>query len=360
VNATALPTAHVPLDVEEVRVALGGRPVLHGVSLSVPAGRTLAVLGASGCGKTTLLRCVAGLQRPDAGRVLLDGQDVTDVPPERRGVGMVFQDGALFPHLTVAGNVGFGLPRRDRRGPAVDAALDLVGLGGMGSRMPSTLSGGQQQRVALARALAARPRVLLLDEPFASLDAALRASLRAEVAALLRELAVTAVVVTHDQEEAFVLGDEVAVVVDGRIHQQASPEALYAAPATRDVACFLGDANLVPAHAEGSTAATWFGDVPLRRPARGPVELLVRPEHLLLSAGPGAGGAAVVAVEFYGHDAVTILAGPTGPVRVRTLQAPDVRPGDRVALRYAGPAAAAYAGDPGEVVAPLAAEVSLT
>jgi iron(III) transport system ATP-binding protein len=342
-DGAAVELPHLPLEVAGARVVLGGATVLDRVSLRVAAGRTVALLGPSGCGKTTLLRAVAGLQPLDEGRVVLGGEDVTDVAPERRGVGMVFQDGALFPHLSVTANVGFGLPRRQRRGPAVDAALEMVGLGGFGDRMPATLSGGQQQRVALARALVTRPRVLLLDEPFSSLDATLRTQVRADVATLLRDLAITAVVVTHDQEEAFLLGHEVAVMIDGRIHQQATPAEVYDAPASAAVARFLGDANVVEAVAAGHRADTWFGEVPLRTPATGPVRLLIRPEHLAMGV-PAGHRARVTAVEYYGHDAISVLAGPDGVVRVRTMSAPPFAAGAEVGLHYAGPPARTYDG----------------
>ncbi|HEV2088957.1 MAG TPA: ABC transporter ATP-binding protein, partial [Cryptosporangiaceae bacterium] len=238
------------VSVRGARKAFGDVSVLDGVDVSVAAGSILALLGPSGCGKTTLLRCIAGLERPDAGEVRIGARTVSGdgvfVPPERRRVGMVFQDWALFPHLSVGRNVGFGLSRPERRAGGVEAALALVELTGLADRMPATLSGGQQQRVALARALANRPAVILLDEPFSNLDAALRVSIRAEVQRLLRQLSVTAVFVTHDQEEAFVLGDEVAVLLDGTLVQQAPPSDVYDAPATRAVAAFVGDANFVP------------------------------------------------------------------------------------------------------------------
>jgi iron(III) transport system ATP-binding protein len=220
--------------------AFGAQPVLAGLDLEVPAGSLTAILGPSGSGKTTLLRLLAGFERADAGTigiggVLVDGPGV-HLPPERRRIGYVPQEGSLFPHLTVAGNVGFGLPARQhgarqRRGGKVEALLETVGLAGFGRRYPHQLSGGQQQRVALARALAIEPAVVLLDEPFASLDAHLRASVRADVQEIFRRAGTTAVLVTHDQDEALSVADRVAALRDGRIAQCAPPEDLYRRPA---------------------------------------------------------------------------------------------------------------------------------
>lgn len=333
------PTIGTSLSVDGARVALGGQEVLHGVGLRLQEGRTLALLGPSGCGKTTLLRAIAGLQDLDAGQVRLGGEDVTRVPAERRGVGMVFQDGALFPHMDVATNVGFGLPRGQDRTAPVAEALAMVGLDGFGDRMPATLSGGQAQRVALARALVAQPRILLLDEPFSALDAGLRAQIRADVAALLRRLGITTVVVTHDQEEAFLLGDEVAVMIDGTIHQQERPEVVYHSPATREMAVFLGEASLVPADGEGDVARTWLGPVPLATPLSGAVDLLLRPEHLRMTAGDDM---TVESVEYFGHDALTRLRGPAGTAVVRTMSLPPHAVGDRVSVAYDGPPATGY------------------
>ena len=333
-----------PLRVEGVGKSFGGQRVLDDVGIAVPAGGILALLGPSGCGKTTLLRCIAGLEQPDAGRIrvgdrLLHGPGV-HVPAERRRVAMVFQQPALFPHMSVAANVGYGLPRRERRGDRVAWALDLVGLGGMGDRMPQTLSGGQQQRVALARALAPQPTAILFDEPFSSLDAPLRAQLRLEIRDVLATLSTTAVFVTHDQEEAFLVGDEVAVMLDGRVAQCGTPADLYAAPASRDVATFIGDANLVPARGEGDRALTPIGAVPLTCPARGDVEVVIRPESI--RAVPG-GDAVVEHVEFYGHDAVYLVRTCDGcPLRARCLGVPCFRPGDRVALDYVGSPSVAF------------------
>lgn len=318
---------------------------VNGASLDVPAGSIVALLGPSGCGKTTLLRCVAGLERPDAGAISIGDETVSsahiDVPPERRGIGMVFQDSALFPHASVARNVGFGLSRRERRSSFVDELLSLVGLEGFGDRSPETLSGGQQQRVALARALAHAPSVILLDEPFSNLDAALRASLRRDVRDLMRELGMTAVFVTHDQGEAFELGDEVAVMIDGVIQQQATPGELYEHPRSRSVAEFIGDANVLRGEAEGDRADTAIGPVPLKESAVGPVEIVVRPERIEI--GPGDDGV-VHGIDFYGHDATyTVLLRDGFELVVRVLAAPELGVGDSVSVRYEGPPVGSFA-----------------
>ncbi len=236
------------LRAEGVTVRFEGSAALHDASLHVAAGEVVAVLGASGSGKTTLLRVIAGLQAPDRGRVVLDGRDLATVPPHRRGIGLVFQDHALFPHRDVAANVAFGLRMRgdppERIRARTAELLDLVGLTGLGERSVATLSGGEQQRVALARALAPEPSVLLLDEPLGSLDRRLRDRLLDDLAALFAQLELTAVYVTHDQAEAFTLGDRVAVMRAGRVVQVATPDDLWAAPADEDVARFLGIANV--------------------------------------------------------------------------------------------------------------------
>jgi thiamine transport system ATP-binding protein len=241
------------LRVEGITARFDGHTALDDASLEVGAGEVVAVLGASGSGKTTLLRVVAGLQLPDAGRVLLNDRDLAGVPPHRRGIGLVFQDHALFPHRDVAGNVGFGLRMRgdpsSRIRERVEELLDLVGLAGLGGRSIATLSGGEQQRVALARALAPEPRVLLLDEPLGSLDRRLRDRLLDDLATLFAELRLTAVYVTHDQTEAFTLGDRVAVMRAGRVVQVATPDELWAAPADEDVARFLGITNVAAGEA---------------------------------------------------------------------------------------------------------------
>lgn len=232
------------LRIEDIAVRFGTQAALDGVTLELAEGEVVAVLGPSGSGKSTLLRVVAGLQRPDHGRILLDGRDLASVPPHRRGIGMVFQDHALFHHRDVAGNVAFGLRMHGDPPESIERRvrelLDLVGLPGFDSRSLATLSGGELQRVALARALAPKPRVLLLDEPLGSLDRRLRDRLLADLERLFAELEVTALYVTHDQAEAFALGDRVSVLRDGRIAQTATPDALWARPADADIARFLG------------------------------------------------------------------------------------------------------------------------
>ena len=335
----------VGVGVAGVTKAFGdGEPVLRGVDVEVAAGATLALLGPSGCGKTTLLRIVAGLEVPDLGTVRVGDEVVvgpgTFVVPERRRVGLVFQDWALFPHLSVARNVGFGLPRSERRGsPRVDDALRLVGLEGLGDRSPSTLSGGQQQRVALARAIAPRPGVLLLDEPFSNLDAALRSQVRSEVHELLLGLGVTTVFVTHDQDEAFVLGDRVAVMSEGRVVQVGPPEELYLRPVDRWVARFVGDANLLPGTADGAVADTALGRIELGRARRGDVDVLARPEQLDLVGGdaPGDGAPGTVElVEYVGHDTTYLVRTDGTELRVRVPSVPRWARGDRVIVRHRG------------------------
>jgi thiamine transport system ATP-binding protein len=236
------------LSVENVTVRFDDKEALADASLDVADGEIVTVLGPSGSGKTTLLRVIAGLQVPDEGRVLLDGIDLIAVPPHRRGVGLVFQDHALFPHRDVRGNVSFGLRMRGDSPEAIDARttelLELVGLAGFELRSVATLSGGEQQRVALARALAPEPRLLLLDEPLGSLDRRLRDRLLDDLSRLFDELELTAVYVTHDQTEAFTLGDRVAVMRAGRVVQVASPDELWAHPLDDDIARFLGLANV--------------------------------------------------------------------------------------------------------------------
>ncbi len=293
-------------------VRFGSETALDGVDLDVAHGEVLTVLGPSGCGKTTLLRVIAGLQAPDSGCVLLDERDVTNVPPHRRGVGLVFQDHALFHHRDVFGNVAFGLRMQAKDEAAIDARvgelLELVGLAGLERRSVATLSGGEQQRVALARALAPGPRVLLLDEPLGSLDRRLRDRLLEDLDRLFGELRITAVYVTHDQAEAFALGDRVAVMREGRIAQTGTPDELWSHPLDEDIARFLG----------------------LRNVADGEV---VRPEAVSLRSADGTGDGVVESVVRHGptvHVVVRLDDGSALEAAVAALEHP--RPGDRVAV----------------------------
>ena len=275
------------------------------VSLEVPPGQFVALLGPSGCGKSTTLRLLAGLEYPDAGEVWLANRCVAGkqswVPPEDRQVGLVFQDYALFPHLNVGDNIAFALHHRPRaqRRRLVDELLELVGLEGLARRYPHQISGGQQQRVALARALAADPAVVLLDEPFSNLDTALRSNTREEVRAILKAAGTTALLVTHDQEEALSLADTVAVMFAGALVQVDSPRAVYLRPASRAVATFVGAASFVPGEAHGDVVHCVLGNLPLAVPAGGPVEVLLRPEAIRLQA-DAQGNARVSAVRFFG------------------------------------------------------------
>ena len=350
------------LEVEGLHHRYGDSTVLHGVDLSIDAGECLTLLGPSGCGKTTLLRSIAGLERPIAGHVDIGGEVMSNeplatsgsssatqaksvwVPPERRRIGMVFQEWALFPHMSVADNVGYGLNRSDRSGPMVSDALALVGLGDLGDRMPHTLSGGQQQRVALARALAPRPRVLLLDEPFSNLDTSLRLEVRTEVHRLLHELEITSVFVTHDQEEAFVLGDRVAVMNDGEIRQVGTPQEVYHRPADRWVAEFVGSVSVLRGQAIGGSVDTIVGPIAVDDALTGDVDVVVRPEHLALAtnAATPAVTAEVELVEFYGHDAMVFVAIDGHRLQVRTGPMVDVKRGDRVGVQFVGGSASAF------------------
>jgi iron(III) transport system ATP-binding protein len=331
-------TDPISVSVRGIDKSFGGARVLDGVDLDVATGETVALLGPSGCGKTTLLRIITGLETADRGTVTLGDEVVVGAgrptPPERRRIGMVFQDWALFPHMTVGANVGYGLDRSQIRAGRVEESLELVGLGGLAHRMPSTLSGGQQQRVALARALAPRPRAILLDEPFSNLDTSLRVQVRSEVHRLLADLGITTIFVTHDQDEAFVLGDRVAVMNGGVIEQVGTPAELYRTPASRWVADFVGEANFVPGNARGAHADTAFGAVELAHPMQGPLDVLIRPEDLRVVSG---GDLEVELVEYYGHDHVVLLADADGRLlRARGMGAPHVERGQRVSVRCDG------------------------
>ena len=344
--------------VSGVAKAFGGTRAVQGVDLVVAESALVAVVGPSGCGKTTLLRLIAGFERPDAGTVEVGGEMVaapgTWIAPERRRIGMVFQDYALFPHLRVRSNVEFGLARRSReeRRDLVARTLALVGLEHKADRYPHELSGGERQRVALARALAPEPAVVLLDEPFSSLDATLRADLRRDVEEILREAGATALLVTHDQEEALSLADRVAVMSDGRIEQEGTPEEVYGRPTSRWVADFLGDAEVVPGKAAGGAVECELGRFPIPKELEGAVDVVVRPESVALGAGPAPGRdrsheGVVVAREYYGHDQLVEVELESGlRLRSRSIGFPIWHPGDRVRVWIDGPVNALAASAP--------------
>jgi ABC-type Fe3+/spermidine/putrescine transport system ATPase subunit len=320
----------------------GTTPVLAGVELEVAAGEILFLLGPSGCGKTTLLRILAGLEGADAGTVRFGDEDVTRLPAERRGIGLVFQDYALWPHLDVAGNIAFGLdlkrlPRAEKA-QRVAEALALVALDGYGRRGVHELSGGQQQRVALARALVVRPRLLLLDEPLSNLDPRLRGQMRQEIRRVCGAAGVTTVYVTHDREEALSTADRVAVMDAGRIVQVAPPREIYLRPATAAVAAFLGEVNLLPATVAGpDRAASALGILAVTLPAGvmpgDPLRIAVRPERLRLGpSGDGVPGTILGEVFCGDHAAWTVrISGQD--LTVHETAPPTRRPGDAVGVR---------------------------
>jgi len=292
----------------------GGAPVLRDVSFAVASGSLIAILGASGGGKTTLLRLIAGFEWPERGEIRL-GDDILASEtvfrrPEQRGIGYVAQEGALFPHLSVADNISFGLARAERRARhRVAELLALVDLpAAYADRAPSTLSGGEQQRIALARALAPNPRLILLDEPFSALDAGLRVETRNAVTRALREAGATAILVTHDQAEAFSLGAEIGVLRDGVLSALCGPEQLYRAPADAALANFIGEAVFAPGLAAAGQVQCALGLLTLAAPAPdGPVDIMVRPEQIKIRADGGGVAARVRDVTFYGHDAMVRL-----------------------------------------------------
>jgi iron(III) transport system ATP-binding protein len=329
---------------EGVSKAFGPVKAVREVTLEIDRGELMAVLGPSGCGKTTLLRTIAGFERPDGGSVVVADRVVAGpgcfVPPERRRIGMVFQDYALFPHLTVKANVAFGLAarRRDERESLTRRTLELVGLQHKTDRYPHELSGGERQRVALARALAPEPALVLLDEPFSNLDASLRAGLRREVELILRDAEATALLVTHDQEEALSLADRLAVMREGRIVQVGAPEEVYVHPASRWAAQFVGEVNVLAGVAHGTGVETELGVFDLRAPASGSVHVAVRPEQLELRADHD-GNAEVVAREFRGHDVLYRLRHEAG--RVVLVQLPSLELHEVGARVFVRPAASA-------------------
>jgi iron(III) transport system ATP-binding protein len=336
------------MDQVTLQYTQGGTAAVDGLSLTLEPGETLALLGPSGCGKTTTLRLIAGFEQPQAGRITLEDRVLaspdTFVAPSQRRVGMVFQDYALFPHLSVLDNVTFGLaalPRREQVARAREM-LALFALSGLEARMPHALSGGQQQRVALARALAPRPRLLLLDEAFSSLDAALRASTRGEVRRVLKSLETTVLLVTHDQEEAMAFADRLAVMKAGKVEQVGTPESVYATPRNSFVASFLGGTNLLQGTAAGDNVRTALGNIPLAGQTAGPVLVSLRPESLRLVPGTesraNAPEAQVLAREFQGHGVEFTVKSGGLELTVRSAPELPLRPGDTARLEVVGKA----------------------
>jgi iron(III) transport system ATP-binding protein len=343
------------VDVRQLEQSYGPNRVLRGLHFVLAPGRIGCLLGPSGCGKTTVLRCIAGFEPVQSGTILLAGREVSApgmlVPPEQRRVGMVFQDYALFPHLTVRGNVGFGFGRRPS--PAqrerVDAMLALVGLAGAGDAFPHELSGGQQQRVALARALAPEPDLLLLDEPFSNLDVDLRERLSLEVRGIIKSAGTTAILVTHDQHEAFALADEIGIMHEGRIEQWDTAYNLYHKPETRFVADFVGQGVFLRGIVAGpARVVTELGeldtDAPLLAPEDSRLDVLIRPDDIVHDdASPWR--AEVVAKAFRGADFMYTLVLPSG-TRVLSLVPShhDHAIGERIGIRLAIDHIVAFAG----------------
>jgi iron(III) transport system ATP-binding protein len=311
-----------------IACVLGGVEAVADLTLDVAAGELFAILGPSGCGKTTALRVLAGFERPSAGSLALFDEEVVGpalfVPPERRRVGMVFQDYALFPHMSVAENIAYGVPKSAERDARVQEVLDLTRLSGLGDRDVHALSGGEQQRVALARALAPGPRILLLDEPFSNLDQALRARVRGELREIVKRAGATAILVTHDQEEALSIADRVAFMWKGRIEQVGTPDEIYSRPATVHAADFIGDANILRMVAEDGVVHGPFGDLQAPRGLRD-VAVVIRPEDVAIV--PGGVYGAVVAREYYGHDQVLHVQLGDGVTVIRVRIGPHERLG---------------------------------
>ena len=342
---------------QNITKTYGETRAIDNLSLEIASGEFLTLLGPSGCGKTTTLRAIAGLVVQDSGSVKIGGVDLSAVPTHKRNIGMVFQSHALFPHMTVADNVAFGLRMRgvakDQREAEVEKALDLVRLPGYGARFPTQLSGGQQQRVALARALVINPSVLLLDEPFGALDRKLRETMQVELRELTRRIGITAVFVTHDQEEALMLSDRIAVMNAGRIEQLGSPAAIFEAPATRFVADFMGVANLVRARVaavNGAHVHLEAGSLRLLAPrvdglaAGGEIDVAIRAERMALDAagmaGENAARGRILSAVYHGNLTTYEVDAGGERLTAREASAPGTggtrfRAGDEVTLRWA-------------------------
>jgi iron(III) transport system ATP-binding protein len=337
------------LSISHLNVNFGSRTVISDLSFDLREGEIASLLGPSGCGKTTLLRAIAGLIQPTSGTVRFGSQLVgvssVVLPPHKRGTGYVPQQGALFPHLNVAKNIAFGLDRntytKSEISEITQEMLGLIGMRGMDERLPSQLSGGQQTRVALARALAIKPKLILLDEPFSALDAVLREELRIEVVGLLRELGSTAILVTHDREEALVSSDRVILMRDGKVAQNGTPEEVYETPISPEIAASTGDVLILPAEqsANGQTLYSLSQDG-ASHSASATGYVVIRPEEIRVSTSADYGiEGSLVHIDYYGHDAmltVDLLQSST-PIKARVAGPADFTVGQKVYLQHVGP-----------------------
>ena len=329
------------IQLHDISKRFGQCTALDGVTLELEAGCIGVLFGPSGCGKSTLLRIIAGLERTDRGRVVVSGREVDGaggafVPPEQRKVGMVFQDLALFPHLSVRRNIAFGIRREQGHAARVDAMLELTRLQSLGDRLPHQLSGGEQQRVALARALAPAPDLLLLDEPFASLDAELRGRVREELLEILRTVGTTVLMVTHDREEALSSAEHLMVMSDGTLVQSGRPHQVYQAPGTRAVASLLGEGNLVPGEVDSGRVACCLGTFSAPERTDGPCDVFVRSEAVALNASQGL-EATVEGGAYYGHDCLVRVRLGSGELVLSRQHHGTIPPvGSRVMIEVAG------------------------
>lgn len=339
------------LQIKQLSKSFKGVQALRDIDLELDQGQMLAVLGPSGCGKTTLLRSIAGFESPDAGIIQVAGQTVfdckTDIKPEKRRIGYVPQEGVLFPHMTVAQNIGFGLSRRERHSSRISEMLELVGMSDLGKRMPHELSGGQQQRVALARALAPAPSLVLFDEPFSALDAGLRAELREDIKSTLKQVGATSILVTHDQEEALSMADVVAVMRSGTCVQTADPISLYKYPTDINVAKFVGEATILKAEILNGNIKSLFGNLPVASGCPTDCELasiMIRPEQFIIGKPdvqiPGQVGGHVLRTFFFGHDALVYMKLDEhfggDEIQIRVMGSPKFSAGEYVNLQIDG------------------------
>lgn len=322
------------LSVRNLHKRFGAHQAVKDLSFDVEGGEIVALIGPSGCGKTTTLRMIAGFDALESGEIALNGTKISHLAPERRGIGMVFQDYALFPHMTLLENVRFGT-RGGQTAKAMEM-LELVGLAELGARFPDQISGGQQQRTALARSFAAGPGLILLDEPFSNLDPVLRSSTRREIRRLLKATGIGIVMVTHDQEEALSFADRVAVMEGGRILQCGTAREVYDLPKDRFVAGFLGRTNLIEGIADGTACATPLGRLELARPATGPVTLSLRPESIMIKTTTDADAGRIAAVEFKGHDVTYWVEWRGLELQVDALAGPHLAEGASVTPQVIG------------------------